>query len=137
MAKNNRRSIKITDLDKTLTQELTLYAEDVTRRVDKIGQASVQEIVRITQDTAPFDAKAYHQHYADLIASKVVKKRATGNTYVWYVKAPGHRLTHLLVKGHETKDGGRTRADPFLQNACDKVLPEYEAAIERTIKNGK
>lgn len=133
----DKRSIKITDLDKVITQELTLYAEDVTRRVDKIGQASVHEIVRITRDTAPFDAKAYHQHFAELIDSKCIKKRATGNTYVWYVKAPGHRLTHLLVKGHETKDGGRTRADPFLDNACDKVLPEYEAAIERTIRNGK
>lgn len=133
----DKRSVKITDLGKVITQELTLYAEDVTRRVDKIGLASVREIVRITKDTAPFDARAYHQHYADLIACKEIKKRATGNTYVWYVQAPGHRLTHLLVKGHETRDGGRSRSDPFLQNACDKVLPEYEAAIERTIRNGK
>ena len=133
----DKRSIKVTDLHKVLTQELTMYGKEVTATVDKIGHASIQELVRITRDTAPFDANAYHRHFADLIASKTLKTRAQGSTYVWYVQAPGHRLTHLLVHGHETRDGGRTRADPFLQNACDRVLPEYEAAIERTIKNGK
>lgn len=133
----DKRSIKITGLGEAITQELTLYAQELTQRVDKISQASVREIVRITRDTAPFDARAYHRHYAETIDSKCIKKRATGNTYVWYAKAPGHRLTHLLVKGHATRDGGRARGNPFLQNACNKVLPEYEAAIERTIKNGK
>ena len=50
------------------------------------------------------------------------------------MKAPCHRLTHLLVHGHETRDGGRTRPDPFLKNALDRVLPEYERDVEEAIK---
>jgi hypothetical protein len=39
------------------------------------------------------------------------------------------------VHGHATKNGGRTRADPFLHNALGHVLPEYERAIEEAVQN--
>ena len=55
----------------------------------------------------------------------------------WYVKAPDYRLTHLIVHGHATKDGGRTRGNPFLKNALDEVLPEYEREVEEVLKNGQ
>ena len=45
-----------------------------------------------------------------------------------------HRLTHLLVHGHATRNGGRTKANPFLKNALDAVLPEYERAVEEAVK---
>ena len=54
--------------------------------------------------------------------------------FIWYVRPPDHRVTHLLVKGHATRNGGRTKADPFLRNALDQVLPEYEKAVEESLK---
>lgn len=128
-----RSTIKVTDLGEAITQELTMYHEDVTERVDRISEATVKQLAKMTKETAPVGARG---DYKKSISSKLLKKRKTGSTYVWYAKAPNHRLTHLLVKGHETRDGGRTKADPFLQNALDTVLPEYEAAVERTLKNG-
>jgi hypothetical protein len=101
--------------------------------VDRIGEASIKQLAQLTRATAPVGARG---SFRKNISSKRLVKRRTGSTYVWYVKAPDHRLTHLLARGHATKDGGRTKADPFLQNAVDQVLPEYEAAIERTLKNG-
>lgn len=127
------RGMEVGDLGKVTHSILTVYSKELQDRVDKIGHASMAKIVQLTRDTAPFDAQAYHRHFVDQITMKAVRRRASGTTYVWYVKAPCHRLTHLLVHGHETKDGGRTRPDPFLQNAMDKVLPEYVAAIERAI----
>lgn len=129
-----KQTIKVTDLPDAISRELTIYGLEVTERVDKIGDAAIKELAQITKETAPVGARG---SYRNNIASKRLAKKRTGSTYVWYVKAPDHRLTHLLVKGHATKDGGRTRADPFLKNAVNKVLPEYEAAIERTLKDGK
>lgn len=129
-----RSSIKVTGLGDAITQELTLYHQEVTDRVDRIGEESIKQLAKLTRATAPVGERG---DYRKSIASKCLVKRKTGSTYVWYVKAPNHRLTHLLAHGHATRDGGRTRADPFLQNAVDQVLPEYEAAIERTLKNGK
>jgi hypothetical protein len=130
----NRSSIKATGLGDAITRELTLYSQDVTERINTSGDASIKQLAKLTRATAPKGARG---EYRKSIASKRLVKRSTGSTYVWYVKAPNHRLTHLLVHPHATKNGGRTKADPFLQNAVDEVLPEYEAAIERTLKNGK
>lgn len=129
-----RTSVKVTGLGDAITQELTMYHQDVTDRVDRISEASIKQLTSLTRATAPVGARG---DYRKSIASKLLVKRKTGSTYVWYVKAPNHRLTHLLAHGHATKDGGRTKADPFLQNAVDQVLPEYEAAVERTLQNGK
>ena len=128
-------TISIDQLGDAIAQELTVYAKDVQTRVDKAGLKAAKELERITKDTAPFDATAYHRHFADNIAIKTEETRTGGKRFIWYVKAPCHRLTHLLVHGHETRNGGRTRPDPFLKNALDRVLPEYERDVEEAVKS--
>lgn len=133
----NRNRVALEELGDAIAQELTLYGKDVQDGINKAGRKAIKEVERKTKDTAPFNARAYHQHYADLIATKTEKSRTGDETHIWYAKPPGHRLTHLLVDGHETRDGGRTRGDPFLQNALDAVLPDYEKEVEEAVKNAK
>lgn len=128
MAKN----IKPQDLGAAIEQELTVYHENVLERVNAAGQEAVKKLVKLTRATAPKGARG---SFRKSITSKEDKKRF-GNTYVWGVKSPDYRLTHLLVHGHATRDGGRTKADPFLQNAVDQVLPEYEKNVEEAVQNG-
>lgn len=128
--------VSLEGLGGAIAQELTLYSKDVQDKVNKAGRKAIKEIERKTKDTAPFNAQAYHQHYVDLIATKSEKSRTGDEKHTWYVKPPGHRLTHLLVDGHETRDGGRTSGDPFLQNALDDVLPDYEKDVEEAVKSG-
>lgn len=122
--------IKLEDLGGAIAKELTLYGKEVQERVNKAGRKAIKELERKTKDTAPYNAKVYHKHYVDMIATKTEKTRTGDETHIWHVKPPGHRLTHLLVDGHETRDGGRTKGDPFLQNALDDVLPNYEKEVE-------
>ena len=128
MANSNR--VELDELGNAIAKELTVYGKEMQDRVNKAGRKAIKEVERKTKDTAPFNARAYHQHYTDLIATKTEQSRTGDETHIWYVKPPGHRLTHLLVDGHETRDGGRTHADPFLQNALDAVLPDYEKEVE-------
>lgn len=130
----NSKRIKLEDLGGAIAQELTLYHSDVTEIVNELSEQAAKELVKRTKPTAPVGARG---SFKKNIASKQNKKSRNGNTYAWYVKAPDHRLTHLLVHGHETRDGGRTKADPFLQNAMEVVLPKYEKDVEEAIKNGK
>lgn len=123
-------NIKQDKLAEELQKELTLYHKDIVRAVDELSSAAVKQLVKITRRTAPQGArKSYKKH----IAGKILRQDINGSTYVWYVKPPDHRLTHLLVHGHATKDGGRTKADPFLRKAVDEVLPDYEQAVEEAI----
>lgn len=125
------KSIKPGDLGAAISQELTMYHADVVEKLDAAGDAAVKKLVKITKATAP---KGERGSFRRSIASKRLKADKRGSTYVWYVKPPDHRLTHLLVHGHATKDGGRTKADPFLKNALGVVLPEYEEAVKEAIK---
>lgn len=126
------KAIKPTQLGKVLGDELTIYSREVTEKVDQLSEQAVKALAKKTKATAPKKTGEYRKH----ISSKLLKATDRGSTYVWFVRAPEHRLTHLLVKGVPTRNGGRTKENPFLRNALDEVLPDYEKAIEEAVSNG-
>ena len=125
------KAIKPSDLASAIQKELTIYSENVTAKVNAAGEASAKKLRKLTKATAPVASGSFKRN----IAIKEETDPATGmKKFTWYVKEPDHRLTHLLVHGHATKTGGRTKADPFLKNALDQVLPEFEQAVEEALK---
>lgn len=127
------KGVKPEDLGSAITEELTIYHQDVTKEINALSEQAAKELVSKTKPTAPVGASGTFRRN---ISSKRVKEGRNGDTYAWYVKAPDHRLTHLLVHGHATKNGGRTKANPFLENAVAEVLPDYEKKVEEAAKNG-
>ena len=130
MAKN----IKPTDLADAIQEELTVYHRDVVETINKLSEKAVKDLAKKTRATAPVGVRG---SFRKNITSRVSKKNRNGDTYAWFVKGSDSRLTHLLVHGHATRDGGRTQGDPFLENALEDVLPAYEKAVEEAVKNGK
>lgn len=126
------KAVKPGDLGAAIAQELTIYNNNVIEGVNEAGKKAIKKLVRLTEETAPIGERM-GGNFAASIASKEFKGKR-GNTYVWYVKPPNHRLTHLLVHGHATKNGDRTKPNPFLQNAVDAVLPEFEKDVEEAIQ---
>lgn len=131
----NTERVTIEGLGDAIAEQLGLYRKDVQDKLNAAGKKAIKELARKTKSTAPVDERADHQHYADMITTKSETNRIGDMVHTWYVKPPGHRLTHLLVHGHATRDGGRTRGDPFLQNALDEVLPDYEKQIEEALRS--
>lgn len=125
------KTIKPADLGKAIEQELTIYHKGVVERINAAGAAAAAKLKKLTKASAPVASGSFKKN----IAVKEETNPSTGmKSYIWHVKAPDHRLTHLLVHGHVTPNGGRTKADPFLQNALDAVLPEYEESVEEALK---
>lgn len=117
-----------------IEEELTLYHKDVDERLRDVTRKSMADLVRKTKATAPVGKRgSFRKNIAGDFRGLKNTRRTINAT--WYVKAPDYRLTHLLVHGHAKKNGGRTKADPFLQNALDEVLPAYEQAVEEALKN--
>ena len=126
--------VKVEGLGKELTQMLDQYNMDVLEGLDGASYRAADRLMEITKATAPV---GYRKKFRRSIAVREVYKsrgKYAGRTYVWYVKPPDHRLTHLLVHGHATRDGGRTKADPFLQNALEQVTPQYIKEVEDALK---
>lgn len=125
------KTIKSADLADAIQQELQLYSEGVAERVNAVSKSAAEKLKKLTKATAPVASGSFRKN----IAVKEVDSGHGTKKYIWHVKAPDHRLTHLLVHGHATKNGGRTKADPFLKNALETVLPEYEQAVEEAVQN--
>lgn len=115
-----------------IERELTIYHEDINEKLREVTRNSMADLVRKTRNTAPAKSGNFKRHIAGDFRGLKRGNRKVSAT--WYVKDPHYRLTHLLVHGHATKDGGRTKADPFLQNALNEILPAYEEAVKEAIK---
>lgn len=127
-------TIKPEDLGKAITEELTIYHRSIVTLLNEAGREAVDKLRKLTKATAPRASGSFRRHIA------VAEEQATAagdKRFLWYVKPPDHRLTHLLVHGHATRSGGRTKGDPFLHNALDAVLPEYEDKVKEALQNGK
>lgn len=123
-------SIKPEALGKAITEQLTLYHEDIIEKVNAAGEKAVKELVNQTKKTAPKRSGNFRK----AITSVEKENPATGDKeFTWGAKAPHHRLTHLLVNGHAKQNGGRVPGDPFLENALAQVMPEYEKDVEEAI----
>ena len=124
------KTIKPDQLNAAISEQLGIYHEDIVDKVNLSSEEAIKKLVKKSKAKAPVRLGAFKRN----IAWKLLEKKAGGNTYVWYVKAPKHRITHLLVHGHAKKTGGRTKPNPFLSDALAEVLPEYEKNIEEAIK---
>lgn len=134
MAKrHNRRLVKVNDLDVELKTILDGYSTQVRNGVGMLSEETVKRIAEETKKTAPTGVrKSFRRH----ITSGVIRNTRYTSTWAWYVKPPDHRLTHLLVHGHATKDGGEpTRDDPFLKNAVASAVAWFEENLERLLQN--
>ena len=117
-------------LAEALKQELESYTQGVTERVNAAGSGAIKKLKKLTKATAPVASGSFRKNIA--VTEKTNELGV--KSFVWYVKKPDHRLTHLLVHGHATPSGGRTKADPFLKNALSTVLPEYEENVKEALK---
>lgn len=118
-------------LAQAVSEELTIYSEQVEEALAEATREAMVDLVRKTRATAPKREGTFRKAISGDFRGL---KRGNRNPHaVWYVKAPHHRRTHLLVHGHAKKGGGRVDGDPFLHNALNEVLPAYENAVKEAL----
>lgn len=122
-------SIKPQDLGKALSEMLTTYHAEKLEKVNAAGERAIKKLLKRTKATAPENTGAY----AKSLTYTAEKKPGGDVAYTWGASGPQGRLTHLLVDGHATVDGGRVPGDPFLESALDTVIPEYESDVEEAM----
>lgn len=126
------KRVKATDVSAALANTLTLYSEEIQRELYDITKSSMEDLVQKTKASAPVGPTGAFKKR--ITFSEVPLSR--GVRFVWHVKAPDHRITHLIVHGHDKADGGRVDGNPFLQTALDTVVPRFEAEVERVLREG-
>ena len=128
------KTISIDQLSEAITEELTLYGQNVIDGIKKEAKNSMSQLVKETKATAPVGKR--QKHYRDSISSKKTGENSRSVTYTWYVKGSDYRLSHLLEDGHAKRNGGRVEGTHFIQKATDPIIEQYLKAVEEVIKNG-
>ena len=123
--------ITIDDFADAIGERLTVYQSETARKILGVTKSTMKRFVKITKQTAPRRTGKF----AKAIRSTVEDNGVVGSKGVWYVGGKEYRLTHLLINGHQLRQGGRTKGDPFLENALESVADEYIKGIEEAVKN--
>ena len=134
--------ISIDDLTDAIGERLRVYQGETAHKVLNVTQKTMKRFVKITKQRAPrqlFNANRKSKRqpgtFAKAIRSTVEDNGITGSKGIWYVGGDEYRLTHLLVNGHQLRQGGRTKGNPFLDNSLDEISEEYIKGLEEAVKN--
>lgn len=134
--------ISIDDLADAIGERLRVYQGETAHKVLNVTQKAMKRFVKITKQRAPrqlFNANRKSKRqpgtFAKAIRSTVEDNGITGSKGIWYVGGDEYRLTHLIVNGHQLRQGGRTKGNPFLDNSLDEISEEYIKGLEEAVKN--
>lgn len=134
-------------IDVALDDILTHYTAEAAVAVEKGIDVTGNHLSADSKKNAPVDggkwkSAGFPPHRAGGTYKRHISKRKRGrgfeHSYMWFVKSPEYRLTHLLANGHQLFIFGRnahkrTKADPFVHDAYDRACREIAANIRRCL----
>ena len=126
-------NVSIDNLADAILRELENYSESVTE-----GVKAAVDVVAKEVDTEIKNHVTFKEHSRKYVKAFRIKSTYDGKYNkgkVWHVANGQHRLTHLLEKGHATKNGGRTQAFPHIVFGNDLAIRRMEELSRRAVEN--
>lgn len=111
------------------------YSVDIQVDVRTVTDVAAEKLKKAIQEKAPVNVKKT-KHRGKYKRSWRVKK--TRDNFAVYEKVvfsgKEYMLTHLLEKGHKTRNGRTTKAQPHIAPAADQIKKEYVEDITKAVQ---
>lgn len=127
------KNISPGQLGAAIQEELGIYGENVRNGIKTEAEKAIKKLVKTTKAAAPVGHRGKFKRAITYVDSS---KNPRTPSYIWGAKAPEHRLVHLLVNGHATRDGGRVGSRLPLATLLEEAEKDFENGIRRVIEDG-
>lgn len=125
------------ELDK-YTNDIRNAIQESAERVATEGKTMLQ-LTTFPPSSQKSDAKESSRREWKKYAKRWSVENQGGKFYARFVifqNGKTYRLTHLLEKGHETRNGTRTRAFKHIEPVNEYVVNQFQKEVEKIIKKG-
>lgn len=126
-------SISIDRFSEELETILKDYQKEVEVELKRIVHETSSDFKKNTQRDAP---RGRRKKYYKNIDVKTTTEKSNSIVDTWYVKSPEYRLTHLIKNGHQTRNGGRTKGNDFIDKNFKIAEKEMEEKIKEVVSRG-
>lgn len=120
--------MNVDQLADEIARQLAFYSQFVDEEIEEVAKEVTQEAAMKLKQISPVADYSGGGKYA---SGWKVKK--VGKSYVVH-NAKAYQLTHLLEKGHATRDGGRTQPQPHIKPVEEMTNREFEERLIRRIQ---
>lgn len=124
-------SISVTKLSSEIQKTLQKNAGRITDKVKVLAKETTSDLTKDTKKDSPVKTGEHKKH----ISNKKVKETSTSAVYVWHVKNPEYRLTHLIANGHAKRNGGRVKGNFPLAKDVEKAEIKFVKGVKEIIEN--
>ena len=122
--------VSISNFSQAVVDVLEDYNKEVIENTKNIIHDVSKKFKTNTKQDAPRGKRNKYNKYIDV---KTTYESISGVTDTWYVKDPEYRLTHLIKNGHQTRNGGRTKGNDFIDKNYSEAEKELEERINKEI----
>lgn len=122
-------AVKIGNLAREVMKQLDNYGIEVGLEVEKVS-------ADVAKDTAKMLNKDSPKLTGDYAASwtyGVGETKRTRHTMIVHAENPEYALTHLLEKGHQNRNGGRTKAVVHIAPVEETAAEELERELRKRL----
>ena len=115
------------NIDKILRE----YADDVNKDVSQLAKDFAKKGATAVKQSAQAKGWGEHTGYAKGWTSQFQENRYSAQGVIFNKDVPG--LPHLLEYSHALRNGGRSRAIPHIAPVEEKLVQEFQKAVEGVI----
>lgn len=122
-------AVKIGNLASEVMKQLEDYGIEIGLEVEKISREVAEDTAKMLNKNSP----QLTGDYAESWTYGVGETKRTRHTMIVHAAKPEYALSHLLEKGHQNRDGGRTPAIVHIAPAEEAAAEELEKELQKRL----
>ncbi|MDH6367135.1 MULTISPECIES: HK97 gp10 family phage protein [unclassified Breznakia] len=131
------KKVDLENFASEIASQLLNYSQDVADETKDAVDEITAEATKIVRENAPVSDTKRKGKYKRSIKNDKVHESTLDKEKIIYANGKEYRLTHLLEKGHLTRNGKRTKAHPHFEYGDEYIEKNFEKKLVSKVQKIK